>query len=198
MHLEHRRSIATPQEFAFNAASDFARFEREGAGGAKFTRINGTGVELGSEWRVEADFRGRMRRFNVRLTGYDPHERIEFSTGSSKFDVRVTYAFTATGAAQCEMEMSIDTGSSVTWPRRRRAWPRRWKPNTSPDSGAKTDCPACLAGFSGALVRVPCPRFARQCGHRQIQPRLEQHPARRRRASPPAPGCAPRHSRAQG
>lgn len=111
MHLEHRRSIATPQEFAFNAASDFARFEREGAGGAKFTRITGTGVELGSEWRVEADFRGRMRRFNVRLTSYDPHERIELSTGSSKFDVRVTYAFTATGAAQCEMVMSIDTAA---------------------------------------------------------------------------------------
>ncbi|MEX0969711.1 MAG: SRPBCC family protein [Paracoccaceae bacterium] len=111
MHLEHRRSIATPQAFAFDATSDFTRFEREGAGGATFTRTNGTGHELGSEWRVEAEFRGRTRRFNIRLATYTPHERLELATGSSKFDVRVTYAFTATGPAQCEMVMSIDTAA---------------------------------------------------------------------------------------
>lgn len=111
MHLEHRRSINTPQAFAFDSASNFARFEREGAGGASFTRLGGTGIEIGSEWRVEADFRGRVRRFTIRLATCDPHERFEIATGSSKFDVRVSYSFIATGPTQCDMVLSIDTAA---------------------------------------------------------------------------------------
>lgn len=112
MILEQSRQIAVPQEFAFAAASDFARFEREGAGGAKFTRIDtGNPVQVGAQWRVDAEFRGRPRRFTIKLVEFSPSNRQVFSTGSSKFDVHVTYEIEATGPESCTLTMRIDTAA---------------------------------------------------------------------------------------
>jgi len=112
MNLEHTRTIAVSQEFAFAAASDFARFEREGAGGAQFKRIDqGNPVQVGAQWNVNAEFRGRPRRFVITLVEFRPNDKQVFKTGSSKFDVHVTYSFKPAGAASCEMTMRIETAA---------------------------------------------------------------------------------------
>lgn len=112
MNLNQKRSINVPQDFAFAAASDFPRFEREGAGGAKFTRIDeGSTFGVGSQWQVNTEFRGRPRRFVVKLNEFAPSERMVFETGSSKFTVLVSYAFASTGPESCELQMQIDTAA---------------------------------------------------------------------------------------
>ena len=112
MNLEQKRAIAVPHDFAFKSASDFARFEREGAGGAQFTRIDqGNPVQVGAQWQVNAEFRGRPRRFVVTLAEYTPSTKLVFKTGSSKFDVHVSYDFTPKGEKACEVAMRIETAA---------------------------------------------------------------------------------------
>lgn len=111
MHLEQSRIIAVPQDTAFAAASDFKRFEREGAGGAKFTRLDSGAIKVGAQWQVDAEFRGRPRKFTIKLVEYAPSDKLVFTTGSSKFDVHITYRFSAAGDARCQMVMSIDTAA---------------------------------------------------------------------------------------
>jgi len=102
MELSYSNTINVPQDFAFDLATDFERFELEGFGNlAPFEPRNDIRApELGARWRTAADFQGRPRRFSVELLKLEDPGTLVLGNKSEKYDVEAHFDFKAAGDEQ--------------------------------------------------------------------------------------------------
>lgn len=99
MELSYQSTINVPQDFAFDRATDFERFETEGFGNlAPFEPRNEVRApKLGARWRTAAEFQGRPRRFSLELLELEDPGTMVLGNKSDKYDVEARFEFIEAG-----------------------------------------------------------------------------------------------------
>lgn len=83
MKLSTREDIEAPIGYVFQRVSDFERFERRAMRrGADVSRRAEGVAGIGMIWDVAFEFRGRPRKMQVELIGFEPQHAIELQSRS--------------------------------------------------------------------------------------------------------------------
>ncbi len=117
MELTYKTIINVPQAFAFEKATDFARFEREGFGKLSpfepRSEIKAPGI--GARWRTSSEFQGRPRRFSLELFKLDGPEAMVLGNKSEKYDIEAHFLFKEIGEEETEFTFHLDAkAQSIT------------------------------------------------------------------------------------
>lgn len=109
MELQYSSVINVPQAFAFERATDFDQFEKEGFGMlAKFEpRAVIRAPEIGARWRTAAEFQGRPRIFSLQLLEMQSPGWLVLGNKSENYDVEAQFKFESTGETQTAFSFKL-------------------------------------------------------------------------------------------
>ncbi len=110
MELTAREDIEAPQEVVFEAVSDFDSFERAILRrGAELRRTDETGgVGEGMCWEVDFAWRGRSRRAELEVVGFNRPDGVAVKGHSGGVEVHFTVDLVALSRARTRMELRAD------------------------------------------------------------------------------------------
>lgn len=94
----------------FEMLSDFDGFERKiMRHGVDVTRLDQMGTAgVGAKWRAKAEFRSKMRDFDVELTKYDRPNELVFTTESGGMKATFTVELVALSRNRTRMRVELD------------------------------------------------------------------------------------------
>jgi hypothetical protein len=110
MKLATREDIEAPIETVFEKLADFDGFERAALRrGADVVRLDSLTVPgPGMAWKAGFDFRGRERRAELKLTGFEAPNGMTFLVHSSGLDVDLVVELVAMSRSRTRMNVAFD------------------------------------------------------------------------------------------
>lgn len=110
MKFSTRQDTDLPAEALFAAMSDFPRMERILVRrGAWLRREDGKGAPgLGSVWRIGFDWRGKAREVELKLTTWEPSERLVFSGQSDLFSLEIAATIVALSPGKSRLLFEVE------------------------------------------------------------------------------------------
>ena len=110
MKFSTRQDTDLPAEALFAAVSDFPRIERMLLRrGATLQREDGLGAPgLGSSWRIGFDWRGKPRTVQLKVSTWEPPERLVFSGLSELFTLSISATVVALSPSKSRLIFETD------------------------------------------------------------------------------------------
>ena len=110
MNFSTRQDTELPAEALFAAISDFPRMERILVRrGAWLRRQDGNGAPgLGSAWLIGFDWRGKAREVQLKVTTWEPSERLGFSGQSELFNLEIIATIVALSPGKSRLLFEVE------------------------------------------------------------------------------------------
>ncbi|QQA42498.1 SRPBCC family protein [Pelagovum pacificum] len=110
MKFSTREDIEAPIDHVFAHVTDHATFERQALRrGADVQRLDGgTGIGVGSRWKVGFNFRGRRRDLTATVTTFDPPNSISVGATTTGIDGLTTIDLVQLSRTRTRLMVAIE------------------------------------------------------------------------------------------